>query len=128
VVEVDELGNNREWLEAEVGRLEASGDTALFDAVALAHESLERLGDRERINALVVMTDGRENNSYTSLNALVRKLRSDSPVRTVVFCIAYGSDADLWTLQQIAESTGGQVREGDLETIEDLYEVLSTYF
>ena len=86
------------------------------------------MGDTERINALVVMTDGRENNSATSLEALIRKLQKNSPVQMVVFCVAYGGDADLWTLEQIAESTGGQVRQGDLETIEDLYQVLSTYF
>ena len=32
------------------------------------------------------------------------------------------------TLRAIAEPTGGQVREGDLETIRDLYQILSTYF
>jgi len=31
-------------------------------------------------------------------------------------------------LRQIAEPTGGQVRSGDLETIRDLYKILSTYF
>ena len=46
----------------------------------------------------------------------------------VVFSIAYGDDADMRTLQAISEPTGGQVREGDLETIQDLYKILSTYF
>jgi len=81
----------------------------------------------ERINAIVVMTDGRENNSSISLRSLVRELEGgDVPV--VVFCIAYGDDADMQTLRAIAEPTGGQVREGDLETIRELYKILSTYF
>jgi hypothetical protein len=46
----------------------------------------------------------------------------------VVFAIAYGDDADMEMLSIIAESTGGQVREGDPETIQDLYKILSTYF
>jgi hypothetical protein len=46
----------------------------------------------------------------------------------VVFAIAYGDDADMRTLEAISEPTGGQVREGDLETIRDLYKLLSTYF
>jgi hypothetical protein len=59
---------------------------------------------------------------------LVRELRRDANVPIVAFCIAYGADADLRTLQAIAEPTGGQVRQGDLETIRDLYKILSTYF
>jgi Ca-activated chloride channel family protein len=128
VVPLDELGRNRVALEMAVDRMEAEGDTALLDAVYQAYQQLEDLGDTERINAVVVMTDGRENNSYISLRNLVEELRQDSRVPVVVFCIAYGDDADLRTLEIIAESTGGQVREGDPETIRDLYKILSTYF
>ena len=127
-VYLDELGQNRAALEAAVGQLQAAGDTALLDAVYDAHERLERLGDTERINAIVVMTDGQENNSRVGLDALVRRLEQESPVPVVIFCIAYGRDADMVTLRAIAEPTGGQVREGDLETIRDLYKILSTYF
>ena len=56
------------------------------------------------------------------------KLESQEDVPVVVFCIAYGKDADRATLQRIAEATGGQLREGDLETIRELYKILSTYF
>jgi Ca-activated chloride channel homolog len=128
VVDLDELGRNRAALKLAVDRLEATGDTALLDAVYEAHRQIQARGDTERINAIVVMTDGRENNSRISLRALVRELESNNRVPVVVFCIAYGSDADLFTLQQIAAPTNGQVREGDLETIQDLYRVLSTYF
>jgi hypothetical protein len=46
----------------------------------------------------------------------------------VVFAIAYGNDADYATLQQLAEPTGGQVWEGTIQTIRELYKILSTYF
>jgi len=128
VVYLDELGYNRQALEAAVESLQSEGDTALLDGVEEAHRRLQELGDAERINAIVVMTDGRENASGTSLRRLVRQLEEDSPVPVVVFCIAYGEDADLATLQAIAEPTGGQVRKGDLETIRELYKILSTYF
>jgi len=127
VIYLDELGRNRSALESAVDSLHAEGDTALLDAVSEAHLRLQELGDVERINAIVVMTDGRENNSSISLRSLVRELEGgDVPV--VVFCIAYGDDADMQTLRAIAEPTGGQVREGDLETIRELYKILSTYF
>nr|BAJ07080.1 von Willebrand factor, type A [uncultured bacterium] len=128
VVQLDELGNNRAALDLAVQRMEAAGDTALLDAVYEAHQRLRKLGDEERINAVVVMTDGQENNSWISLRKLVPQLAEDWPVPVVVFAIAYGDDADIATLRAITEPTGGQVREGDPETIRDLYKILSTYF
>jgi Ca-activated chloride channel family protein len=130
IEELDELGANRARLLSAVGGLDASGDTALLDAVDEAYNRLQYLGDTERINAIVVMTDGRENNSYTTLDQLVAYVEEGNRggVPVVIFCIAYGSDADMWTLEQIANASGGQVRTGDVETIRGLYKILSTYF
>ncbi len=111
-VRLDELGYNRAALQLAVENLVAAGDTALLDGVAVANQQLQALGDTERINAIVVMTDGKENASNISLRRLVRELTQDSPVETVVFCIAYGDDADMETLRAIAEPTGGAVFRG----------------
>ncbi|GAB4544393.1 MAG: VWA domain-containing protein [Anaerolineae bacterium] len=128
--ELDELGVNRGELLATVGGLEAGGDTALLDAVDEAYARLQYLNDTERINAIVVMTDGQENNSYITLNQLVQRIENGNRtgVPVVIFCIAYGADADFQTLERIAEASGGQVRVGDVETIRGLYRILSTYF
>jgi Ca-activated chloride channel family protein len=130
VEELDQLGVNRAQLLSAVGALDASGDTALLDAVDEAYSRLQYLDDSERINAIVVMTDGRENNSYNSLGELTRYVEESNRtgVPVVIFCIAYGSDADMDTLERIAEASGGQVRTGDVETIRGLYKILSTYF
>jgi hypothetical protein len=76
------------------------------------------------------MTDGMENNSTISLQQLTEEMQrgNETGVPVVVFCIAFGNDADYSTLEIIARSTDGQVREGDLETIQQLYKILSTYF
>ena len=130
LIPLAELQVNRTDLETGISRLTAEGDTAMLDAVDSAYTRLQALGDQERINAIVVMTDGKENASRVSLSRLVRKLNSgnQSGVPVVVFCIAYGRDADYDTMEKIAEATGGQVREGDTETIEELYRIVSTYF
>lgn len=128
VIYLDELSDNRQVLQAAIDNLEAGGDTALLDAVSEAFTRLQKEGDPERINAIVAMTDGRENNSYTSLRTLLNQIKRESTVPVIVFCIAYGDDADLDMLQSIAEPTGGQVLQGDPETIRQLYKILSSYF
>jgi Ca-activated chloride channel family protein len=130
IVSLSEIGTNRDTLRSTIARLSAGGDTALLDAVDLAHERLRGLQDSERINGIVVMTDGKENNSRIRLRDLTAKLQqgtqSGSPV--VVFCVAYGSDANMDTLETLSGATGGQTRRGSPETIRQLYKLLSTYF
>ena len=130
VIPLAELGRNRADLMGAVDGLEAGGDTALLDALNAAYVRLQQLNDHERINAIVAMTDGRENNSRISLRELARKMQdgNESGVPVVVFCIAYGDDADYDILEALAEATDGQVRKGDLESIRQLYKILSTYF
>lgn len=127
LVAIDELGHNRAALEEAVDVLWAEGDTALLDGVYEAFVRLQQLGDTERINAIVVMTDGRENYSEISFNQLMREMQNPQ-VPVLIFSVAYGSDADMQTLQAISEPSGGRVLTGDLETIRDLYRILSTYF
>lgn len=128
IVPLAELGSNRTALEMAVSELEVGGDTALIDAVAVAYEQLQELDDEERINAIVVMTDGRENASRLSLRQLTRQIASSDGVPVAIFCIAYGEDADMDVLRALAEAGGGQVRQGDTESIQDLYRTISTYF
>jgi Ca-activated chloride channel family protein len=125
-----ELRTNRQKLNATIDSIQANGNTALLDSVRAAYDQLQALKDKERINAIVVMTDGLENNSAISLDRLAKYMRdsNQSGVPVVVFAIAYGKDADYRTLKTLADSTGGQVREGNLDTIRQLYKILSTYF
>lgn len=129
-VRINPLENNRSALMRAVEGLEAGGNTALLDAVAAAYDRLQGLDDPSRINAIVVMTDGKENASSISLKQLVDRLRrgNQQGVPVLVFGIAYGEDADLSTLQALSEATGGQTYRGTLETIRKLYKILSTYF
>ena len=130
VIELEELGRTRDTLDSAIAALNANGDTALLDGVRTAYQRLQERGDKERINAIVAMTDGRENASSVSLNTLVREIQrgNQTGVPVVIFCIAYGSDADYDTLRAMADASGGQVREGTEQTIRELYKLLSSYF
>jgi Ca-activated chloride channel family protein len=127
---LDELGNNRQRLASTIDNLSAGGNTALLDGVRAAYVRLQQEGDPSRINAIVAMTDGLENNSSIDLYQLQQEIqrgnRDGLPV--VIFAIAFGDDADYDTLRVIAEASGGQVRTGDLNTIRQLYKLLSSYF
>ncbi len=129
IIELDALSANRAILTAAVDGLQAGGNTALLDGVRTAYGRLQRQADPERINAIVVMTDGRENASTISVRQLTAEINAgnrDLPV--VIFSIAYGRDADYTVLQALADASGGQVREGTTETIRELYKILSSYF
>jgi Ca-activated chloride channel homolog len=130
IIELKTLRENRAELNDTVSRLHAGGNTALFDAINTAYQRLQAANEPERINAIVAMTDGKENASDVSLNQLVREIQqgNQGPVKVVIFNIAYGQDADLKAMQAIADASGGQVRTGTPDTIRNLYKILSSYF
>jgi len=130
IVPLGQLAKNRPDLTRAIDNLTAGGNTALIDAVGLALAKLRNLEDSERINAIVVMTDGKENGSHNTAYDLIDTIGdvAGSDVPVVIFCIAYGRDADLDTLEMISDASGGFTRQGELETIQDLYKTLSTYF
>jgi Ca-activated chloride channel family protein len=129
-VTLQDIGTQRDALKNRVRAFKADGRTALLDAVAFAYDDLQKRGDKERINAIVAMTDGIENASSTNTNALVQKIRrgNQTGVPVIIFSIAYGNDADFNALNALAEVTGGFSRRADPETIRKLYKILSTYF
>jgi Ca-activated chloride channel family protein len=118
----------RQTLIRQIDRLEAKGDTALIDAVQRAYDSLQETADADAINAIVAMTDGRENASRSTIADLERRFRGEPAVPVVVFSIAFGRDADVDLLQRIADAGEGQFRRADETDIEALYEIISTYF
>jgi Ca-activated chloride channel family protein len=125
-----DISAQRAMLKSQVRALKANGQTALLDAVSYAYDDLQKRGDRDRINAIVVMTDGIENQSSIKLSTLVDRVKrgNQSGVPVVIFCIGYGSDADWNVLNALADATGGFARRADPETIQKLYKILSTYF
>jgi Ca-activated chloride channel family protein len=120
----------RNSLKRTVQSLSASGNTALLDATLDGYNLLAGQ-PKDRINGLIVLTDGEENRSTTRIAALteaIRKGNQQSPI--VVFCIAYGGEAGSATLNAIATAAGatGQVRGSDPASIQRLYEDLQKYF
>jgi Ca-activated chloride channel family protein len=114
-------------LDARVKSLRAEGNTAVIDSVLEAYNTLQELNDPLAINAIVVMTDGKENASRTNITNLERVL-TQGKVPVVVFSIAFGKDADTGIMKRLAEVTNGQFRQAETFNIEELYKLISTYF
>jgi Ca-activated chloride channel homolog len=118
-------------LRQRSSELIADGGTALYDATAAGWSVVDGLNDDERINAVVVLSDGADTESRLSKAAALSPIRSrsDGEGRQIrIFTIAYGSDAKGDVLEEIAEASDGNAYSGDPQTIEAVYLQISSYF
>jgi Ca-activated chloride channel homolog len=121
------LADGRAALKASVAQLTPGGETALYDAVLFATDKLQKRRDTDRINAIVVMTDGQDTASQASLEQVVKAVQSSDPA-VLVFAVAYGDDADPRVLSQIADAVGGQAYTSYPATVRRLYELIAQFF
>jgi Ca-activated chloride channel family protein len=130
-VPVDTVARNRSLLASAVDNLNANGGTAVYDATARAVDLIAALHDTTRINAVVVLTDGADTASTSTIGKLLARMRaqSESEVRNVrVFTIAYGKDANKSVLHSIADASGGKDYTGDPKEIAGVYRQISSFF
>lgn len=110
VIGVGALRDQEAQLRAEIERLRPEGSgRSLYASVASAVASMRQGFDRERINAVIVLTDGRNDDTANAdLNGLLRSLRAQPESERVrVFTIAYGPAADRDALGRIALAAQG---------------------
>ena len=120
VVLEHEFSERRPDTIAALDRLQASGGTALWDAL---HDSMLILRQRTGRRAIVLLSDGRdENNPGTapgSAHTLAEVLALVRDTETVVYAIGLGANVDRSALERIAQLSGGSAsfpaEAGDLE-------------
>ncbi|MGL4745381.1 MAG: substrate-binding and vWA domain-containing protein [Dermatophilaceae bacterium] len=105
--------------------LEPQGDTALYNSLAAAYRTVGSRYRENRINAVVLLTDGRNDTSGgLGLNALLAQVERTYPTKPVhIITIGYGPDADNTTLARIAQATEGAAYQAS--TTADLAKVYS---
>jgi Ca-activated chloride channel family protein len=107
LVPFDTARTNLATVQAKIRDLQPDGGTGLYATVRAASKALGSAYDPQRINAIVVLTDGRNefpaDNNIASLVDALDVEDSDRAVR--VFPIAYGEDADLGELTKIADAS-----------------------
>jgi Ca-activated chloride channel family protein len=120
------LGDKRAELEQLIDGITAGGGTALYDAIAEAYAGARAQAAKEpgRIHAVVVMTDGKDENSRLEIRGLTSRLTDDS---VKVFTIGYGSGADDQVLGSIAEAARGSHARGNVDSIAAVFEDMGAF-
>ncbi len=129
---VEPFAQSERRLRDTVDNLIADGGTAVYDATIDGFRAVREGAGPERINAVVVLTDGEDTDSAASAEDAVNAVRAqgDSDDQVRVFTIAYsaGAAGAAEALAAISEASGGQAYEGDTEDIEAVYRSISSFF
>jgi Ca-activated chloride channel family protein len=118
VVPAGPISQQKAQLRHEIDALQTQGQRkALYTTLDAAVSAMRARYDAARINAVVVLTDGGNDDpaGNTSLNALQRTLVAQPNDRFVrVFTVGFGSKADFSTLEDIAlAGRGGAYTDRD---------------
>ena len=105
-----------------VAALEAAGQTKLYDATLAGRNWLQQNLRKDSINAVLVLTDGADSGSNTSIDQLLGELKKsgfETDQRISIFTIGYGDEKEFSpkALQDIAQQNAGYYTKGEPETI-----------
>jgi len=123
------LKTGRSTLASRVDGIVAGGGTSLYDAIGKAYDMAQARAQKDpnQIHAVVVMTDGKDENSTMDLATLEGKFpKEEATVK--IFTIAYGAEAESSVLDQIAEAAKGSSAKGSVDTIKDVYLDMASFF
>ncbi|MEV4423405.1 VWA domain-containing protein [Patulibacter sp. NPDC049589] len=130
---LEPFAKNKSQLLGAVETLSADGGTAVYDATVEGLRTVRREAGRgDRINAVVLLTDGEDTDSTRSVQDAVRAAgeQPDSAGEVRVFTIAYsaGAAGSADALKRIAEASGGKAYTGDTDDIDGVYRSISSFF
>lgn len=109
----------------------ADGGTAIYDAATVGADLIRRQAGTDRINAVVLMTDGEDTDSQRSMQQAVSELngQGDSARRVRIFPIAYsaGAEGAEEGLQALAQASGGKLFSGDTDDIVTVFRSVASF-
>jgi Ca-activated chloride channel family protein len=137
VVPIEAIGPNKESLRREIGDQVPLNGTPLYQVTRTSFQEVLDDYDPARINAVVLLTDGEQDDGNQSddpsqLQAMLTTLRetqgeTGKPVR--IFPIAFGKDADADVLKTIAEATNSaSYSAADPKTIDKVFTAVVSNF
>ena len=120
---------SRPAVSRAVRNLFPNGDLPVYAAVSRALADVRSLRDPDRINAVVVLSDGA--GTTAGRQELLRQVAAEPVTEGTsvrIFTVGYGEGADTEALKQIAAASGGAFFTGSPKDIKDVYESISSYF
>ena len=124
-----------EALIGDISSTAAAGGTALYDAIAIANQAIEKqrasLGTSVRYG-IVVLSDGKDTGSsrasISTLQAALNPSESD-PTRVQIHTIGIGTDADRDILTRISDMANGKYWDAkDPDRVLDAYEQIAVHY
>ena len=104
----------------EIDALQATGGTALYDAISAAAKGIAAVTSKQRSNLIVVLSDGLDANSTLHFGpTLISKVTDND---TSLYTIAYGADADDSTLTALSTQSNGAFYKGGEADIAAIYQ------
>ena len=138
LVPVGPISQQRDALARTIDSLIPTNGTPLYEVTGDSYATMLDGYDASRINAIVLLTDGRNEDGVPEddadqLDGLLAELRTGSEgqaSRSVrIFPIAYGADADLATLRRISDATTGAAYDSSNPTaINDVFAAVVSNF
>lgn len=125
------LETNGADLRSRIANLRADGGTALYAALRDSLKLLNQPSEADRIRGLVLLSDGADTASAgVSLNDVINAIQAsrDTLNPVIVVPVAYGSNADVTTLNAIARASNTRIQSGDPANIQRVLQLLGSYF
>jgi Ca-activated chloride channel homolog len=110
--------------------LQPGGGTGLYDTSLAAYQFVKGRASADDINAVVLLTDGRNEDNGISLDNLLGQVRTEEGAQSVrLFTIGYGEDADLDTLRRISQTTNAAAYDSsDPTSIDQVFTAVISNF
>lgn len=124
--------SDKSMIKKRMRELTASGETALFDAICDALDTLQadgedarKLGKSAGKRALVVLTDGIDNKSHRGVKDVV-DMATEAKVPLYMLGLGRAGELDEQMMQHLAKGTGGQYYEArNQQRLFEIFENLS---
>jgi Ca-activated chloride channel family protein len=120
------LETDRNFFERVLRTLRSEGGTALYDAIDEAYDFMAERLQKDRISAIVVLSDGADGHSKNiTLEALLAKIEQSD---IGIYPIAYGDNAEMAILEQIAEKAYSKAYSAKTTDISIVFQDIATFF
>ncbi len=107
LVPLGPMSQVRSQVKARIEAIEPQGETGLYDTMAAAFEQMRKDRRADAINAVVFLTDGKNEKRKPGmgLDRLLQVLDRPHDESVRIFTIGYGGEADQKVLKRIADAT-----------------------